>query len=281
MNSIVKKCISLLSGALLGLSLLSPAAYAAPYTIKQGDTLWKIATANSITVQQLMKLNPSVSEMIYPGQIIQLPDDPNTYTVQPNDTFWKIADKFGISTLTLINANPQISNPDLLNVGDRLHIPAKPSNNPYGTFPLKPGTYKPYTNNYAESRTWSPNGEEIRAHEGVDIFADKGVPVYSVLDGTIINYGWNQYGGWRLTVKVDDSTAFYYAHLSGYAQGIKKGGTVKKGQLIGYVGSTGYGPEGTEGMFDTHLHFGIYKTNVSPWKTVDPYSYLTWWETQR
>ncbi|TNJ66805.1 M23 family metallopeptidase [Paenibacillus hemerocallicola] len=281
MTSLVKKTFSLFTCALLGLSLIGSTVHAAPYTVKQGDTLWKIATANSITVQQLTNLNPSVASMLYPGQVIQIPDDPNTYYVQPNDTFWKISVKFGITTSSLIQANPHIANPNILNVGDKLHIPVRPANYRNGTFPLKPGTYQPYTNNYAEVRTWSPSGEEIRAHEGVDIFAAKGTPVYSVLDGTIVNYGWNQYGGWRLTVKVDDSTTFYYAHLSGYAQGMKMGGTVKKGQLIGYVGNTGYGPEGTEGMFDTHLHFGIYKTNVSPWKTVDPYAYLNWWELQQ
>lgn len=274
----MNKTIRILAGTLLGLSLLGSTAYAAPYTVKEGDTLWKIANANQTTVQQLMNLNPSVTTMIYPGQTIQLP---TVYFVQYGDTFWKIAAKFGVSTQALINANPHIYNPDLLNAGDKLTIPSAISAIPAfyqnGTFPLKAGTYKPYSNNYAESRTWSPNGEEQRAHEGVDIIADKGVPVYSVQDGTIINIGWNQYGGWRLTVKVDDSTAFYYAHLSGYAGGMYKGGTVKKGQLIGYVGNTGYGPEGTEGMFDPHLHFGIYKTNSSPWKTVDPYPYLNWW----
>lgn len=276
----MKKTLSLLSCALLGLSLYGSAALAAPYTVKPGDTLWKVATANGITVQQLMQLNPSATERIMPGQTLQIPNDPNSYVVQPNDTFWKLSLKTGIPTPVLIKANPHISNPDILNVGEKLRVPTKPSGYQNGSFPLKPGTYQPYTNNYAETRTWSPTGGEIRAHEGVDLFAKKGVPVYSVLDGTIVNIGWNQYGGWRLTVKVDDSTAFYYAHLSGYADGMKMGGSVKKGQLIGYVGNTGYGPEGTEGMFDTHLHFGIYKTNVSPWKTVDPHAYLTWWELQ-
>ncbi|GAA3403095.1 LysM peptidoglycan-binding domain-containing protein [Paenibacillus hodogayensis] len=276
----MNKALSALAGSLLGLTLVGPTVQAAAYTVKEGDTLWKIATANSASVQQLYDLNPSITDMLYAGQTIQLPEDPRDYTVQPGDTFWKLSLRFGVSTSALIHANTHIANPDVLNVGDRLHIPSRPAAFANGTFPLNAGTYTPYTNNYAETRTWSPNGDEIRPHEGVDIFAPKGTPVYSVLDGTIVNYGWNQYGGWRLTVQTDDSTAFYYAHLSGYAEGIAKGGTVKQGQLIGYVGNTGYGPEGTEGLFDTHLHFGIYKT-AGTWTTVDPFPYLTWWEQSR
>ncbi|MDF2723991.1 MAG: hypothetical protein K0Q59_3666 [Paenibacillus sp.] len=275
----MNKTIRLLAGACLGLTLLAPTVQASPYTVKEGDTLWKIATAHNTTVQQLMNLNPSVPTMIYPGQTIQLPDDPNAYVVQPDDTFWKIAVRYGLSTKALINANPHIPNPDLLNIGDKLSIPAAPPAYTDGIFPLLAGSYQPYTNTYADSRTWSPDGEQPRAHEGVDIMADKGTPVYSAMDGTVIRYGWNEYGGWRLTIQVGDSTAFYYAHLSGYALGVKLGDTVSKGQLIGYVGNTGYGPEGTSGLFDTHLHFGIYNTNG--WTTVDPYSYLTWWESQQ
>lgn len=277
----MKSKIGVLSGIVLGLSLFGSSVQAATHTVQPGDTLWKVATAHNITVQQLTSLNPSTGAMLYPGQTLQVPDNANTYTVRTGDTFWKIAAAYGLPTSSLIRANPHISNPDMLNIGDKLRIPSAPSAYLNGYFPLRAGTYAPYVNNYAEVRTWSPTGEEIRPHEGVDIFADKGTPVYAAADGTIINYGWNQYGGWRLTVRTDDSTAFYYAHLSGYAEGMVKGGTVKKGQLIGYVGSTGYGPEGTEGKFLPHLHFGIYRTNVSPWKTVDPYPYLTWWELQR
>jgi peptidoglycan LD-endopeptidase LytH len=276
----VKKFAAMMAGAFLSVSLLSPAAHAAAYTVQSGDTLWKIATAHNMTVDQLLKLNPNGSTTLYPGQVLQVPEDPHTYTVKHGDVLWKIALNHNISVSTLIAANPQLTNPDLLNAGDKLRIPQKPDSFTDGVFPLKRGTYQPFINNYQETRTWTPNGTEIRAHEGVDIFAAKGTPVYSAYSGTIINKGWNTYGGWRLTVKTDSSTAFYYAHLSGYADGLQIGGTVQKGQLIGYVGSTGYGPAGTEGKFLPHLHFGIYKTNVSPWKTVDPYTYLTWWALQ-
>jgi LysM repeat protein len=272
-----KSFAALFTGTLLSAALFSSSASAASYTVRQGDTLWKIAVAHEITLQQLMELNPSVQPMkLYPGQVLKVPDPKNVYTVQPGDVYWKIALKTNVPLPVLIRANPQIANPNVLNVGDQIRIPEKPPAFQDGVFPLKPGTYDPYVNNYAEARTWSPSGQESRSHEGVDIFAKKWTPVYSASEGTILNIGWNQYGGWRLTIKTGDSMAFYYAHLAGYAEGMKKGGTVKKGQLIGYVGSTGYGPEGTEDKFLPHLHFGIYKTDT--WTAVDPYVYLKWWE---
>lgn len=270
-----KKITLLLTGTVASLSIAFT-AHASAYTVQQGDFLWKIAVANKTTVDQIVKLNGLSSTEIYPGQVLQLPDNPNMYTVQKSDTFWKIAARFGISTATLIRANPQISDPNNIWPGLAIHIPQKPAAFLGGMFPLRAGTYEPFTDNYADARTWTPNGTENRVHEGVDIVAKKGTPIYSVMDGTIVNIGWNEYGGWRISIKVDDNTQFYYAHLSGYADGVKKGATVKKGQLLGYVGNTGYGPVGTEGKFEPHLHFGIYKIN--PWQSIDPFTYLNWWQ---
>jgi murein DD-endopeptidase MepM/ murein hydrolase activator NlpD len=141
-----------------------------------------------------------------------------------------------------------------------------------GIFPLKKGTYK-YRNNFGDLRTWTPNGPKKRSHEGIDIKAPNGTPIYSATDGKIVRYGWNYYGGWRLTISVGNNTTLYYAHLDRYAPGLSEGKTVKKGQLLGYVGKTGYGPVGTEGKRN-HLHFGIYKNGSA----INPYPYLKKWE---
>ncbi len=274
-----KKLYACAAGIVASWTIAASYASAAAYTVKPGDSLWSIATANNTTVQQLMAANQLKSSWIYPGQVLQIPDAYSTvYIAKDDDTMWKISQKFGVPLQALINANPQIKNPNNIWGGLTITIPAKPAAYLYGRFPLNKGTYQPFTDNYGDERTWSPDGQTSRGHTGVDIFADKGTPVYSVLDGKVVNFGWNEYGGWRITIQVDSSTAFYYAHMSKYAPGMKLGAQVKKGQLIGYVGNTGYGPVGTEGKFLPHLHFGIYKTNVSPWSTVDPYKYLRWWE---
>lgn len=141
-----------------------------------------------------------------------------------------------------------------------------------GIFPMKEGTYKPYRDNFGALRTWSPSGRTKRSHEGIDIAAPTGTPLYSATDGKIVSYGWNYYGGWRIGVRTGDYYV-YYAHMDKYAPGLYEGATVKKGQLIGYVGKTGYGPPGTEGV-GSHLHFGIYKNGSA----INPYPYLKGWE---
>jgi murein DD-endopeptidase MepM/ murein hydrolase activator NlpD len=198
------------------------------------------------------------------------------YIVRPGDTMFKIAQAKKIPTQMVIKANPQIINPNYIRQGQKLYIPMQPSSHSNGTFPFKQGTYTPYLNNYADQRSWSPTGTVTRTHDGVDIFAAAGTPVYASKAGTIFNVGWNVYGGWRLTIRVDQNTVFYYAHFSGYARTFKLGDPIRQGELIGYVGSTGNGPLGTTGKFEPHLHFGIY--SISPWQAINPYPYLQWWE---
>jgi len=253
-------------------------ATAAVYKVLPGDSLWKISVSHGITIKQLIDINQLRSTSLIPGQLLQVPDPKNTYTVRAGDTMWKIAARLEISMPKLMAANPQLLQFNYIWPGLQLNIPLKPNAYVVGVFPLKKGTYQHYVNDYADGRGWTPDGQVVRKHEGIDIYAALGTPVYSVLDGTIIRYGWNEYGGWRLTIQADPSTAFYYAHLSGYAEGLFKGSTVKKGQLIGYVGRTGYGPVGTEGQFVPHLHFSIYST--SNWSSINPYTYLTWWEIE-
>ncbi|MGO4537470.1 LysM peptidoglycan-binding domain-containing protein [Paenibacillus sp. 2TAB19] len=268
------------SAALLALLTAAPGiGFAASYTVQPNDSLWLIGSKYGVTAGQLKALNSLTTDELTIGQTLQVPNPPEyaSVKVQQNDTLWKIAQRYNVPLAKLINANPQISNPNNIWMGLEIRIPKKPDNYLTGVFPLAKGSYTPFTNTYADSRTWSPDGAAARSHEGVDIFADKGTPVYSALGGTIVKAAWNEYGGWRVTVRVDESTEFYYAHLSKYATGIKEGVTVTAGQLIGYVGSTGYGPEGTEGKFLPHLHFGIYK-RTPVYAAIDPFLYLKWWE---
>nr|WP_307724705.1 hypothetical protein [Sporolactobacillus inulinus] len=70
------------------------------------------------------------------------------------------------------------------------------------------------------------------------------------------------------------------AHLNGYAPGIHHDVIVKPGQVIGHVGSSGYGPKGTMGKFPPHLHYGLYRDNGRAEYSVDPYPALRIWERQ-
>ncbi|RLQ96875.1 M23 family metallopeptidase [Falsibacillus albus] len=144
-------------------------------------------------------------------------------------------------------------------------------------FPLPKGFNYSYRNTWGDARGWGGR----RIHEGTDIFADYGVPVRSTCYGIIEMKGWNKYGGWRLGIRDINNTYHYFAHLSGFAKDLKVGGVVKPGQLIGGVGSSGYGPPGTSGKFPPHLHYGMYKDNGRTEWSFDPYPYLRLWEHQK
>jgi len=141
----------------------------------------------------------------------------------------------------------------------------------------------PKWNNYSYRSTWGDTRGwgGVRIHEGTDIFASYGAAVRSVSYGYVEIKGWNQYGGWRVGIRGPNNVYYYYAHLSGYQKGLKEGGVVKPGDVIGYVGSSGYGPPGTQGKFPPHLHFGMYKYNGKYEWAFDPTPYLRLWEKRK
>lgn len=134
--------------------------------------------------------------------------------------------------------------------------------------------------NYSYRSTWGHRrgfgGNRI--HEGTDIFANYGTPVKSTTYGVVELKGWNLYGGWRIGIRDIHNIYHYYAHLNSYAENIKIGDIVKPGDLLGTVGSSGYGPPGTAGKFPPHLHYGMYKDNGHNEWSFDPYPYLRKWE---
>ncbi|WP_238020010.1 M23 family metallopeptidase [Oceanobacillus jordanicus] len=134
--------------------------------------------------------------------------------------------------------------------------------------------------NYSYRSTWGDRRGfgGLRIHEGTDIFAGYGTPVKSTTYGVIELMGWNLYGGWRIGIRDIYNIYHYYGHMSGYQDDIQVGQVVKPGDVLGSVGSTGYGPPGTSGKFPPHLHYGMYKDNgYSEW-SFDPYPFLKKWE---
>ena len=81
---------------LVGILAFGNIGYAASYTVKSGDTLYKIATRNSISVDTIMSVNGLNTTMIYPGQVLWLPDNGQAqqYSVQPGDTLYLICQIF-------------------------------------------------------------------------------------------------------------------------------------------------------------------------------------------
>ncbi|KIL51185.1 M23 family metallopeptidase [Jeotgalibacillus campisalis] len=141
----------------------------------------------------------------------------------------------------------------------------------------------PKEHNYSYRTTWGDNrgwgGKRI--HEGTDLFANYGVPVRATTHGVIEVMGWNEYGGWRVGLRDIHNIYHYFAHLGSFNKELKKGDVVKTGTIIGYVGSSGYGKEGTSGKFPPHLHYGMYLDNGRTEWAFDPYPSLRIWENRQ
>lgn len=114
--------------------------------------------------------------------------------------------------------------------------------------------------------TWTADREGGRLHQGQDIFAKKGTPIFSATEGIIVNVGGNKLGGNTVMILGSGGRRYYYAHLSSYGSDAVFGNEVGTSTLIGYVGNTG-NASGTP----SHLHFGIY-TNNGP---INPLPLLT------
>lgn len=113
-----------------------------------------------------------------------------------------------------------------------------------------------------------------REHEALDILAPRNTPVLAVEDGTIARLFLSKAGG--ITIYQFDPSqqyCYYYAHLERYADGLKEGSSVRRGQVLGYVGTTGNAPKDTP-----HLHFAIFRlTPEKRWwegTPIDPYGVL-------
>ena len=113
-----------------------------------------------------------------------------------------------------------------------------------------------------------------REHEALDILAPMGTPVVAVEDGTIAKLFNSKAGGITLyQFDPGKDYAYYYAHLDRYADGIKEGNTLHRGQVIGYVGISGNAPKDTP-----HLHFAVFRLTAEKhwWEgtPIDPYDIL-------
>jgi peptidoglycan LD-endopeptidase LytH len=116
----------------------------------------------------------------------------------------------------------------------------------------------------SELRDTFADARGSRRHEALDILAPRGTRVLAVDDGRVVKLFRSVRGG--LTVYQFDPTGtfcYYYAHLDGYAPGLMEGALVKRGAVVGFVGTTGNAPPGTP-----HLHFTVFR--LGPEKR--------WWE---
>lgn len=159
--------------------------------------------------------------------------------------------------------------PDAATAGSVAAVPQVAGASPQGLLlPVQGVQFSQLTDTFNQ-----PRGKE-RHHEALDIMAPRGTPVLATADGKVVKLFNSKPGG--LTVYEFDPTstyAYYYAHLDRYADGLKEGMSVKRGDVLGYVGSTG-----NASAEAPHLHFAVVQlTPEKQWWTgtpVDPYPML-------
>lgn len=141
-----------------------------------------------------------------------------------------------------------------------------------------------YGDSYGAERTYGGK----RIHTGTDIMDKENIvgriPIISMTDGVVQNIGWNEKGGYRVGINSKSGNYYYYAHLDKFEEGLEKGKEVLAGDIIGYMGNTGYSKvEGTKGNFEVHLHLGIeVETKLTKdelW--INPYPFISYIENKQ
>jgi len=136
------------------------------------------------------------------------------------------------------------------------------------TIPVQGVTAATLVRSYHDARSGG------REHEALDILAPRNTPVVAVENGTIAKLFFSKAGG-NTIYQFDPGRdySYYYAHLERYADGLKEGDTIARGQTIGYVGTSGNAPKETP-----HLHFAVFRLTAEKhwWEgtPIDPYDIL-------
>ncbi|MEN8906912.1 MAG: M23 family metallopeptidase [Clostridiales bacterium] len=156
-------------------------------------------------------------------------------------------------------------------------------------FPIADGFEYNYVDTFGAARDFGG----VRTHLGIDIMCDEGIPIVAIEGGEVIQIGWNYLGGWRIGINSNDGSRYwYYAHMRKvhpYVKTITKGSKIHSGQVIGYIGSSGYdytiernsmpeNPNAVDGKFDPHLHLGLELENQG---YINPYPLLMYLEKNK
>lgn len=228
------------------------------HIVARGEKLADVAYQYSgVSADQIAAANGIVNGVIYTGTRLFL-DGPSfvaegsngemAYRVVRGDRLGDIAAAHDVSVKTLVDLNA-ISNPNLIRAGQVLTIPTGQQ----WTCPVDGASF---------FNDWGfPRGGGVRWHEGNDLFADHGSPVYAPVGGEV-EQKIGSIGGNQVNLHGTDGVLYVNSHLSAFGES----GTVRAGDIIGYVGTTG-SARGTR----PHVHFEMYRAGGV---VVNPYPSL-------
>lgn len=250
------------------------------YTVQKGDTLTSIAAQFGLHIETLYWYNNLKSaDLLSIGQQLRIPEvDGLIHEVKEGETLESIAETYGVRKGNMIAyAANRLREPYTLQVGQKIFVPgaSKPIPRPAVTRGTRPSYVRLSAPPYAalpggERFSWPVIGRITdrfgwtgrRWHTGLDIAASWGTPIYSAAAGTVTSAGWHGDLGYMVTIDHGEGWVTRYGHMAGEPV-VSVGQWVERGQLIGYVGCTGWctGP---------HVHFEVLYNGTY----TDPLSYL-------
>ncbi len=223
------------------------------YIVQAGDTISTIAANFGISVNTILWENDlNAYSLIRPGnKLVILPMSGVSHKVARGDTLAAIASKYGIESNAIMEAN-KLASAEMLSVGQKLFIPggkkvyyasSRPAANVSAVSIIK-DLFKPQDlkNSASNKLAWPTVGARITQyfswrHHGLDIANKKGTPIYACDAGVVEVAGWGTGYGNQIVIDHGGGRKSRYAHLSKFY--VKKGETVKKGEAIAAMGSTG------------------------------------------
>jgi murein DD-endopeptidase MepM/ murein hydrolase activator NlpD len=250
------------------------------YLVKEGDTLNTIAGEYNLSAETIYWYNElKNANVLAIGQELLLPPtDGLIHIVGEGDDLDDIAEEYGVRKGNMIAYQPnKLLEPYTLKEGQEVFVPgaAKPIPQPAVSQGYKPASVRLSAPNYAalpggERFSWPAWGRVTdrfgwtgsRWHNGLDIAAPWGTPVYAAAAGTVTFSGWKGSLGYLVAIDHGEGWVTRYGHMAQQPD-VAVGQWVERGQLIGYIGCTGWctGP---------HVHFEIrYQGNYT-----DPLNYL-------
>ena len=237
-------------------SSASPSA--ATYTVQKGDSLASIAARFDTTVDALAAANGIINHsLVYAGTTLRLSGPAfvaspaptsGSYTVKSGDRLGTIASTYGLPITTLAQAN-NIANSNVIKIGQVLTIPGAASS---WRCPVDGARY---INDWGFPRSGG------RTHEGNDLFAPRGTPVYAPVSGTVTFLN-GRLGGLQFWLKGDDGNTYIGTHLDA----VGTPGYVTAGTKVGTVGNTGNAI-----TTSPHLHFEVHpghRSAANPYPTL-------------
>lgn len=232
------------------------------YIVREGDSLSQIAEMFDVSVNTIIWANDiNHGDLIRTWQeLIILPVTGVQYTVKNGDTVGSIAKKLKGDVDEIIRFN-DLDPEGMLNAGQIITVPdgeyASPTITRYYS-QKKIGGAKGtlYSNYYLRPINGGVKTQGLHGYNAIDIAASCGTPIFASASGDVIiskTYGWNAGAGKYVVIDHPNGTQTLYAHLSKNI--IFKGWHVVKGQVIGYIGTTGRST-------GCHLHFAIRGQNA-------------------